>query len=541
MFGLMQDRPLLISSLIEHAAHCHARTEVISRDPAGNIHRTNWQEVESRAGRMARALGRLGVRSGDRVATLAWNTHRHLELYYAVSGMGAICHTVNPRLFFEQIAYICQHAEDTVLCFDVGFAAVAGELQKLVPQLQHLIALGPRIPLPELEGAPSVLFYEELLEAEQDGYLWPEFDERSAASLCYTSGTTGNPKGVLYSHRSTLLHTYAAALPDCFDLSATDVIMPASSMYHANAWGVPYAATMVGAKLVLPGSRLDAASLTPLIQNEQVSHSFGVPTIWLAYAQHLEANNLKAGPLKRLVIGGAACPPALIETFKRDYDVDVVQLWGMTETSPLGVVGARKAGQPQLEGEALEAFRAKQGRPVFGVQLKIVDDMEADLPHDGVTSGNLMIRGWWIAERYFGMERTATRNGWFPTGDVATLDEDGFMRITDRSKDVIKSGGEWISSIDLENAAVGHPAVAEAAVIGIPHPKWDERPLLIVMLKPGATLERADILAFLATRVAKWWLPEDVIFVDEIPHTATGKIQKMELRQRYGGLRANAA
>jgi fatty-acyl-CoA synthase len=532
MHGLMQDRQLLISTLIDHAADCHADTAIVSREADGSLHATNWGDVAQRSRKLSRALQRLGIRADDRVATLAWNTHRHLELYYGITGTGAICHTVNPRLFFDQIVYILRHAEDTALFFDESFAELAARLRRAVPAITQFVMLGGRHAMPELDGIDGLLFYEELIGAEDASYSWADLDERQAASLCYTSGTTGDPKGVLYSHRSTVLHAYAACMPDCFDISACDVVMPASSMYHANAWGVPYAATMAGSRLVLPGGRLDPASLHALIEGHGVTHSFGVPTIWLGFAQHIEAHGLALGVLRQLVIGGAACPPALTETYAR-LGVKVRQLWGMTETSPLGVVGAPKAGQESLEGAALAAFRAQQGRTVFGAQLKIEDESGAELPRDGTTAGNLMIRGWWIASRYCGQAHDALRGGWFPTGDVATLDRDGFMRITDRAKDMIKSGGEWISSIDLENEAVAHPSVAEAAVIGVAHPKWDERPLLILRLKPDARLERADMIAFLRARIAKWWLPDDIIFVDEIPHTATGKVQKNLLRAQF--------
>ncbi len=532
MRGLMQDRQLLISSLIDHAADCHGDTAIVSRETDGSLHASDWGSVAQRSRRLAGALGRLGVKAGDRVATLAWNTHRHLELYYGITGTAAVCHTVNPRLFFDQIVYIVRHAQDSILFFDDSFADLVARLQRAVPQIRHWVLLGQRRSTPELDSIAGLLFYEELVAAEDGSFAWAEPDERDAASLCYTSGTTGDPKGVLYSHRSTVLHAYGACLPDSFDISARDVLLPASSMYHANAWGVPYAAAVAGARLVLPGARLDPASLHALIGDHGVTHGFGVPTIWASFAQHLEARGLQPAGLRRLVIGGAACPPALAETYARLH-VEVRQLWGMTETSPLGVVGAPKAGQEGLAGAELATFRAQQGRTVFGVQLRIEDETGAELPRDGVTAGNLMVRGWWIAERYFGQTHDATRAGWFPTGDVATLDRNGFMRITDRAKDVIKSGGEWISSIDLENAAVAHPAVAEAAVIGVAHPKWDERPVLILRLKPDAQLEPGAMIAFLTGRIAKWWLPDDVIVMDEIPHTATGKIQKAVLRAQF--------
>jgi fatty-acyl-CoA synthase len=481
MLGLMQDRPLLISTLIAHAGSNHADAPIISKMPDGRTVATNFGEVEARSKRLAKALGRIGIRIGDRIATLAWNTHRHMELYYGVSGIGAICHTVNPRLFFDQILFICRHAEDRVMFFDLSFLDLIEKLAPQCPTVETWVALCEEAELPTSATIPGLISYEQLIAAETADFDWPSFDENTASSLCYTSGTTGNPKGVLYSHRSQVLHSYAAVMPDCFNLSARDVVLPASSMYHANAWGVVYASTLVGAKLVLPGSKLDGASLVGLIEQEEVSVSFGVPTIWLAVAQHLEASKARIASLRRLVIGGAACPVSLIATFRERHNVEVNQIWGMTETSPLGVVNTFKAKHAHLSAAGRDDLLGKQGRTVYGVELEIVDGDGHPLPHDGKAFGDLLIRGWWIASGYFGQDRSAlNRQGWFSTGDVATLDEDGYMRITDRSKDVIKSGGEWISSIDLENAAVGHPDVKEAAVVGLPHPKWDERPLLIV-------------------------------------------------------------
>jgi 3-(methylthio)propionyl---CoA ligase len=534
MLGLMQDRPLLISSLIAHAGRHHADTPIISKLSNGRIVATNYREVEARSKRLAKALGRMGIQNGHRIATLAWNTHQHMELYYGVSGIGAICHTINPRLFFEQILFICRHAEDRVLFFELTFLDL---VERLAPQCQSVetwVALCDEGELPVGAKVSGMISYEHLIAAETADFDWPRFDENTASSLCYTSGTTGNPKGVLYSHRSQVLHSYAAVMPDCFNLSARDVVLPASSMYHANAWGVVYAATLVGAKLVLPGSKLDGTSLVGLIEREQVNVSFGVPTIWLAVAQHLEATKARIASLRRLVIGGAACPVSLIATFRDKHNVEVNQIWGMTETSPLGVVNTFKAKHVGLNAAERDDILGKQGRIVYGVELEIVDGEGHPLPHDGKAFGDLLIRGWWIASGYFGQERSAlNREGWFSTGDVATLDADGYMRITDRSKDVIKSGGEWISSIDLENAAVGHPDVREAAVVGLPHPKWDERPLLIIVPKGSSEPSKASINDFLKDKVAKWWLPDDIVFVDDIPHTATGKIQKTALREQY--------
>ena len=541
MNGLIQDRPLLISSLIEHAAACHGDTEIVSKLPSGRIARTTYRAARNRAKQLAKALGRLGVAEGACVGTLAWNTHRHFELYYAIAGIGAICHTVNPRLFQDQISYIVEHARDEAMFFDVDFLDIVEKLAPVCPSVKHWVALcGPdEVPA---TAVVKPLCYETLVAAEDSDFVWPEFDERRASSLCYTSGTTGHPKGVLYSHRSTVLHAIAAPQPDCFNLSARDVILPASSMYHANAWGVVYAATLVGAKLVLPGAKLDGESLVALIRAEGVTASFGVPTIWLGVAQHMERTGQTAPSLERLTIGGAACPLALIKTYGEKHGVEVRQLWGMTETSPLGVVNTplrKHAGESAAERDER---RSKQGRVVYGIELEIVDAEGKKLPHDGMAFGDLLVRGWWVASGYFRQDEGALdAQGWFATGDVATLDADGFMRITDRSKDVIKSGGEWISSIDLENAAVGHPDVAEAAVIGVAHPKWDERPLLIVVPKGGAQPTKASLDEHMRQHVAKWWLPDDVIFVDEIPHTATGKIQKTTLRERYRNHLAGAA
>ena len=534
MLGLMQSRPLLISTLIEYAGKNHPDTPVISKLPDGRIVATDYRQTEARCKRLANALLKMGVRKGDRIATLAWNTHRHLELYYGVSGIGAICHTINPRLFIDQIIYICRHAEDTTMFFDLTFLDIVQKLVVECPSIKTWVALCEQNELPADARVPGLISYEQFIGNETADLVWPSFDENTASSLCYTSGTTGNPKGVLYSHRSQVLHSYAAAAPDCFNLSARDVILPGSSMYHANAWGVIYAATLVGAKLVLPGSRLDGESLTNLIEAERVSWSSGVPTIWSAVALYLESSKRKIDSLQRLIIGGAACPLSLCKVFGEKFDVEVRQIWGMTETSPLGVVNTFKSKHDALGENEKDDVLSKQGRIVYGVQLEIVDADSRPLPHDGKAFGDVLVKGWWIASGYFGDNSLSLNaEGWFATGDVATLDEDGYMRITDRSKDVIKSGGEWISSIDIENAAVGHPDVTEAAVVGVPHPKWDERPLLIVVQKADSQLSKQSVRDFLQDKVAKWWLPDDVIFVDEIPHTSTGKILKTTLRERY--------
>jgi len=533
MHGLMMSAPLLISSLIRHADRYHGDTEIVSRMVEGGIHRYNYTQAHRRARQLANALESLGVRSADRVGTLAWNGFRHFETYYAVSGIGAVCHTINPRLFPEQIAYIINHAEDQYVFVDLTFVPLVEKLAGHCAKVKGWVLMTdkPRVPRTSL---PNVLCYEELVNAHSDQYDWPSFDENTASSLCYTSGTTGNPKGVLYSHRSTLLHAYAACLPDALNLSARDAVMPVVPMFHVNAWGLPYSCALAGAKLVFPGAGMDGASLCELLEQERVTVSAGVPTIWLGLLNHAKQNNLKFTTFNRTVIGGSACPPTMIRTFQEEFGVQVLHAWGMTEMSPLGTVCTLKARQLELPAQARYAIQNKQGRPIFGVEMKIVDDAGKELPRDGKAFGDLMVRGPWICNQYFkGEGGEPLRDGWFPTGDVATLDPDGFMQITDRSKDVIKSGGEWISSIDLENTAMAHPAVAEAAVVGVRHPKWDERPLLLVVRKPGAQLTRDDMLAFFEGRVAKWWMPDDVVFLDALPHTATGKLLKTKLRDEF--------
>jgi 3-(methylthio)propionyl---CoA ligase len=535
MHGLMMDVPLLISGLIRHAERNHGDTEIVSRMVEGGIHRYTYRDAHTRARRLARALGSLGLKAGERVGTLAWNGHRHYELYYAISGMGAVINTMNPRLFAEQIVYICNHAENTALFFDPTFLPL---VEKLAPQLKtirHYVLMTDRAHMPK---GSSYLCYEELLEKESDAFEWPSFDERTAAALCYTSGTTGNPKGTLYTHRSTIIHAYGAALPDALNLSARDSVLPVVPMFHANAWSLPYACTMVGAKMVFPGPHLDGKSVFELIEQEKVTLSAGVPTVWLMLLQHLAAGKLKFSTLERTVIGGSACPPAMIRKFQEEHGVRVFHAWGMTEMSPLGTVGTLKTKQAQLDKEAQLAVQAKQGRGIFGVDMKIVDEQGKELPWDGKRFGNLMVRGPWIASGYFkGEGGDVLREGWFPTGDVATIDSDGYMQITDRSKDVIKSGGEWISSIDLENIAIEHPAIAEAAVIGVQHPKWDERPIVVAVKRPGQEVSKDELLKFYEGKIAKWWMPDDVVFVNELPHTATGKLSKLTLRQQFRDFR----
>ena len=533
MHGQMQNLPLLISSLIRHADRNHADTEIVSRETTGGIHRYTYRDAHRRSRQLARALISLGIKPADRVATLAWNNYRHFELYYGVSGMGAILNTVNPRLFPEQIAYILNHADDGFVFFDLTFLKLVEGVAPHCKGVKAWVALSDRAHMPE--SPLDLLCYEELVNAHSDDYEWPEFDENTASSLCYTSGTTGNPKGALYSHRSTVLHAYGSALPDALNLSARDTVLPVVPLFHVNAWGLPYACALAGAKLVMPGPQLDGPSLHELFEAEKVTVSAGVPTIWLGLLQHLQGQGLKLSTVKRLVIGGSAAPPAMIRAFDEQYGITVLHAWGMTEMSPLGTVNTPKGKHLDLSAAERDKLRLNQGRPIFGVDMKIVDDEGKELPRDGKAFGDLLVRGPWIVSGYFKGEggNVLREGGWFPTGDVATLDADGYMQITDRSKDVIKSGGEWISSIDLENTAIAHPAVAEAAVIGVAHPKWDERPLLIVVKKAGQEVTREQLLDFMRDKIAKWWLPDDVVFVDSLPHTATGKLLKTRLREDF--------
>jgi fatty-acyl-CoA synthase len=530
--GLMMDTPLLISSLITHADHHHGDAEIVSRTVEGPIHRYTYRDAHKRSRQLANALASLGVGHGDRVATLAWNGYRHFEAFYAISGMGAVMHTINPRLFPEQIVYIANHAEDKFVFFDLTFVPLIEKLAPLCKTVKGWVVMTDRAHMPA--SLPDALCYEDLVNSHSDQFDWPEFNENTASSLCYTSGTTGNPKGVLYSHRSTVLHAYAAALPDALNLSARDAVLPVVPMFHANAWSLPYAGALVGSKLVFPGAGLDGKSLYELFETEKVTVSAGVPTVWLALLQYVGQGKLKFSTMNRTVIGGSACPPAMIKSFQEEYGVQVLHAWGMTEMSPLGTASTLKAKHLSLPSAEQLAVQAKQGRAIYGVDMKIVDGDGKDLPWDGKAFGDLLVRGPWICKGYFkGEGGDPLRGGWFPTGDVATIDADGFMQITDRSKDVIKSGGEWISSIDLENIAVAHPAVAEAAVIGVRHPKWDERPLIIAVKKPGAEVTREELLKFYEGKIAKWWMPDDVVFVDQLPHTATGKLLKTKLRTEF--------
>ena len=540
MLGLMQDRPLLISSLIEHAAAYHADTEIVSRLPEGPMRRTTWSQIRDQSKQVANALAQLGIEPADRVATLAWNSDRHLALYYGVSGSGAVMHTVNPRLFAEQIVYIINHAEDRVLFFDVTFAALVAALVPELETVEHYVVMTDREHMPDLPGIPAerLLCFDELIAAQSIDYEWPEFDERSASSLCYTSGTTGNPKGVLYSHRSTVLHAMLSLSRDTFDIHSGATLLLVVPMFHANAWGTPYSAAMVGAKLVLPGPHLDGESVYQLMRDERVTIMQGVPTVWLMLFGYLDQHP-EIDPSELVLewagIGGSALSQSMLERIERDLGAEGGQGWGMTETSPICVVGRllpKHAGLPVGEQQKV---KLKQGRGVFGVELKIVDEDGHRLPWDGQAFGEVWVRGPWIASGYFkgeGGERL-DGEGFFPTGDIATIDADGYLQLVDRTKDVIKSGGEWVSSIDLENAAMGHPDVAEAAVIAVPHPKWQERPLLLVVAREGRSPAREDILEHLAGQVAKWWLPDDVVFLDELPHTATGKVLKLELRKQF--------
>ncbi|NRR29374.1 long-chain-fatty-acid--CoA ligase [Oxalobacteraceae bacterium] len=535
----MQHQSLQVSSLIDHACHTHPDREIISRTSEGPIQRSTYASVARRARQLANALIRLGVKPGDRVATLAWNGYRHMELYYAVAGIGAVLHTINPRLFPEQIEYIANHAEDQLLFFDIGFAGLVSELMPKLKSVRRYYALTDREHLPAM---PDVGSYEELIVQESEQFTWPQLDENSAAALCYTSGTTGKPKGVLYSHRSTVLHAMAVCGVDGLALSGADTALVVVPMFHVNAWGMPYAGALCGARLVFPGPSLDGASVYQLMQAEKVTVALGVPTVWLMLFRHAEQHGLDPAQelcLKRVVIGGSAAPLSMIETFEDRFGAEVLHAWGMTELSPLGTVCRPMPKHAELAPAAYRKLQMKQGRPVFGVALKIVDEDGKALAHDGMAAGRLLVRGPWVASAYFGGEpgELLDADGYFDTGDVATIDADGYMLITDRAKDVIKSGGEWISSIDLENAAMDHPAIAEAAVIGVAHPTWQERPLLIAVRKPGQQVSGAELLAHLAGRVARWWCPDEVVFVDSLPHTATGKLQKMTLRQQFKDFR----
>jgi acyl-CoA synthetase (AMP-forming)/AMP-acid ligase II len=538
MFGRMMDRPLLISTIARHADLQHPRREIVSITHDHAKHRYTYSEAFARARRLANALRRGGIEAGDRIATLAWNDFRHVEIYYGVSCSGLICHTVNPRLFAEQIQYILNHAEDRWLFLDPAFLPLIETLRPLCPAIERYVILSDEAHMPAT-SLPGAISYEALLAAETDDFDWPELDENTASSLCYTSGTTGDPKGVLFSHRSTVLHCFASALPDVLGLSARNIVMPVVPMFHVNGWGLPYSCPMVGAKLVLPGPKMgDPETLHALIEAEQVDIAAAVPTVWQSMAAYLDRTGKRMDSLKRILSGGSAVPVALIDKYRDDYAVEIIQAWGMTETSPIATAWSVSPDMQCQPADRKAAARGKQGRTLFGIELKIADEAGNELPRDGKSFGALKVRGPWVASGYFRRdEQVVEANGWFDTGDVATLCPLGYLQITDRTKDVIKSGGEWISSIELENLAVAHPAVQQAAVIAVAHPRWQERPLLVVILKPGATATRDELLGFYLGKVAKWWIPDDVVFVDKLPLTATGKLSKLQLRQQLAEYR----
>ncbi|AIJ47735.1 long-chain fatty acid-CoA ligase [Comamonas testosteroni TK102] len=536
MLGLMQSQPLLISSLIEFAARNHADGEIVSRRVEGDIHRYTYKELAARSRQLANKLDAMGLAHGDRVASLAWNGYRHMEMYFGVSGSGRVLHTVNPRLHPEQIAWIVNHAEDKVLCFDLTFLPIIQAVHAKCPEVRQWVVLCDADRLPADSGIPGLISYESWIAGQSDQYRWPQFDENTASSMCYTSGTTGNPKAVLYSHRSSTLHAYAAALPDVMCLSARDSVLPVVPMFHVNAWGLPYSAALTGCKMVFPGPALDGKSVYELIESEGVTFAAGVPTVWQMLLGYMKPGGLRFSKLNRTVIGGSACPPAMITAFQDDYGVEVLHAWGMTEMSPLGTLCTLKNKHLDLPKDEQMKIRQKQGRAIYGVEMKIVNDAGDEQPWDGKSYGDLLVRGPWIIDSYYKgsgnpLVRGADGYGWFPTGDVATIDPDGYMQITDRSKDVIKSGGEWISSIDIENIAMANPAVAMAACIGMPHPKWDERPIVAVVKKPGAEITREELLKFYEGKTAKWQIPDDVVFVEAIPIGATGKMLKTRLRE----------
>ncbi len=529
----MQNSHLLISSLIEFVANHHGDSEIVSKRVEGDVHRSNWLEVANRSKKVAKALDSWSISAGDRVATLAWNGYRHLELYYGVSGSERVLHTLNPRLHPDQIVWIINHAQDTVLCFDTTFLPIIKIIHSRCPSVKHWVALCDESSLPSDSDLPITVSYEGWIKPHNiSDYVWPTFDENTASSMCYTSGTTGNPKAALYSHRSSILHAYAIALPDVMCVSARDSVLPVVPMFHVNAWGLPYGCAISGAKIVFPGPSLDGKSVYELIEQEGVTFAAGVPTVWQMLLNYMRPLGLKFSSLQRTVIGGSACPPAMINSFRDDYGVEVLHAWGMTEMSPLGTLSTLKNKHLKLSKEEQLKLRLKQGRAIFGVELKIVSESGELLPHDGVTFGDLHVKGPWVIENYYKNDGPSPLvDGWFPTGDVATIDPDGFVQITDRSKDVIKSGGEWISSIEIENIAMAHPCVMMAACIGVNHPKWDERPVVIVVTRAEHKLEKSELLAFYEGKIAKWQIPDDVIFVDSIPLGGTGKMLKTKLRE----------
>ena len=539
MLGLMMNSQLTLTAIMEHARKFHGDAQIVSVTADEPLHRYRYRDCFARAARLANALRRLGARPGDRVGTLAWNDYRHLEVYFGAACEGLVCHTINPRLFAEQIDFIVNHAEDRWLFVDPAFLPQLRALQERLPTVERFVILGPAASA-EGCGLRDAISYESLIADEPESIVWPDLDENTACSLCYTSGTTGNPKGVLYSHRALVLHTYGALMPDTMNISCREVVMPVVPMFHVNAWSIPYGAAVVGAKLVFPGPRMgDGEALQRLIESESVTLSAAVPTVWLAVLGYLEKTGKRVPSLKRVIVGGSACPRSIMEAFEQRHGVHVQHAWGMTEMSPMGTLNSPTADWDTLSADEQWTLRLKVGRPVFGVDVKIVDPEGDELPWDGESFGSLKVRGPWICSEYFriGKGDAHAEDGWFETGDVATIDSRGFVAITDRIKDVIKSGGEWISSIDLENTAMAHPGVAEAAVIGASHPKWAERPLLCVVRKPGAHVDRGELLAFFEGKVAKWWIPDDVVFVDDLPHTATGKLSKKDLRERMKNYR----
>lgn len=535
MLGQMMNMPLTTTSILEFAEKVYATSEIVSVTADNPQHRYTYAEAFQRVRKLANALKKLGCEDGDVIGTLAWNDYRHLELYYAISCSGMVCHTVNPRLFPEQLQYIIDHAEDKYVFLDVMFVPLLEKLAPSLPRVKGYIVLTDEAHMPASSTLPNLLCYETLIGEESTDFAWPRLDENQASALCYTSGTTGNPKGVLYSHRTTILHTYATAMPDVFGISVRDVVLPIVPMFHVNGWGLVYTCPMIGAKLVMPGPKMgDGETLCRLINEEKVTISAGVPTVWLALLGYLDQHKLQIPTLKRVTTGGAACPQPIFDTFREKHGVEVHHAWGMTEMSPLGTYNTLKPHMLEWSEEEKTKVKLNQGRPAYGVEIKIVDDENNELPWDGKSSGSVKVRGPWIIQRYFKAEADATdADGWFETGDVASMDSEGYMTITDRTKDVIKSGGEWISSIELENTAMLHPAVAEAAVIGVSHPKWTERPLLVIVPKPGSQPDKSELLKFFDGKVAKWWIPEACEFVEELPHTATGKVSKKDLRTQF--------